>query len=801
MAFEFRSVLQITSSSIMSIGSQLSQDDFDRMLSSWNPPSSSTSNPTPSYNYDAAYQQSYHQQPSYSHPSHQSSYSSQSQSTYRQGGEGSENREGSAGASQRLSTSASTSEYGGGEQYYRSQAGPSEGQGGGEVAAGGDAYDDVPNRQFSFGLGDGEAGTIPMAQKQDSLSNWIPSLSSTFDYPSSEYTYHLEPEEIQSTLPSQPDHPPPSSFLSTRDADVDHRPSSSNFSVSPASFSGSRRSRASSVASLYGSPAEGSVGDFGQLEEQAGFLHVNGLEASPGLVGKALRGLSMDEDFTLPDASEPSSASYHSSLASSPAFDVNPSSAQSNYQHNSVHHPSPQHDPSSQTASHLHKVPSPPTLVIPSSDPTSNQTQLDANSNQSSSSSSLLPPLDPRMLGIFPQQSTGLNEPGGVEINVQAATPTSPRSGVFSNHLAALTAASRAAQDLEQQQKKDEHQRVLLQQHQLYQQNSQPSQQSSSSYSSQPPLFSLDQYRAFQIQQQAQINTHQQPRANQSHQIQQPHSLQLHTSTQNQTSYSQSSSWAPSQQPQLFGNSYQYPPSDAPSSSYTSRAYDSFQSHPSADQNQDPFRPRSTSRALKPPPIRQRSKSEASIFPLDFGPSPPPVPTMNPSLLPYENNRYLSYPFNVPPNPSYSSNSLAYSTNQPYFPQPSMMFSDVPSDFSPFPSSSNASPMEFDLPMDGASGSFDGGKARKKERGERGSFGASSGLGRFGPGTPNYGVGMQNPWSLTGAGGGGGGLSGGIGGGGLEVPGGTVGLRRSVSNGEGGRGHRRVSGTVKTSSV
>lgn len=172
-----------------------------------------------------------------------------------------------------------------------------------------------PNRQFSFGLGDGEAGTFPLSLKQQptlnehnheipaefapySSSRWIPppSSTSTNTYPS-QSAYELdEPEEIDQ---DQQQHsqitPPPSAFLSTNAPYTDHR-SPFGSSVSASSFNdneytGGRapagRSRASSNASLYGSPAEGSI--FGEFEEQTN-LQAQGsrvLDTLPGLVGQS----------------------------------------------------------------------------------------------------------------------------------------------------------------------------------------------------------------------------------------------------------------------------------------------------------------------------------------------------------------------------------------------------------------------------------------------------------------------------------------------------------------------------------
>lgn len=181
---------------------------------------------------------------------------------------------------------------------------------------------------------------------------------------------------------------------------------------------------------------------------------------------------------------------------------------------------------------------------------------------------------------------------------------------------------------------------------------------------------------------------------------------------------------------------------------------------------------------LKAPPKRQRSRSDASALPYDFGPVPPAAPTMNPNML---SNLGLAggagggfFPGQSQPmeSPSSSPRSMSSalpaagpSNALPHFnplppPTNTMMFNPA------FPSYSSFAP------GGGASSSDAGGDPLGPRRTSHGSAQRT-----FGAGTPGYGVGMLHPW----------------GSGGFDPISEGVGVQRSVSDaGKGRKGHRKV---------
>lgn len=450
--------------------------------------------------------------------------------------------------------------------------------------------------------------------------------------------------------------------------------------------------------------------------------------------------------------------------------------------------PSPTSNPPSASSVSLHDQRSPPAISIPP-DPFD---QLNSATGFDSlpSASSLFPPVDPRMAGLLGRGAhPALPGSLGVQIEIQPATPLSGQlqSAVFTDTLASLS-QQRRAQTLREQDENSGGQQGQQHSHggaprvkQESPQDRSPDLSNSSSLSAASTLgSSVDLSHQYQPQPSSQPPPVLPPSSLLEHHQQYlfanfpPPSAFL---LDNASSFNNDlPNWmasnfnqAASSHLSAAGPTYGQPSHYAPSSSVQM-----LQQQQRAEVSLNP----STADAkpvLKPPPRRQRSRSDASALPYDFGPTPVSAPTMNPGLLaqngglPYFNffGAQQAQPMDSPKSSprSISSNlppvgaKPAGSFFNPLPTVPNTMF------FNPsFPSYTSFAPtFEEDCigPLEDG-----GGPSRTTHGSAQKSFGA---------GTPGYGIGLSHPW----------------GGGGMDV--GGMGVKRSVSDaGKGRKGHRKV---------
>ena len=539
-------------------------------------------------------------------------------------------------------------------------------------------------------------------------------------------------------------------------------------------------------------------------------------------------------------ASPAQAQSHHSPFAHS--IRSNPSPPQFNVAYSPASNPT---SPSPPTAGLESRGPgktmSPPTLVIPPDPTEASMMMTSPTETKPTSASSLFPPVDPRMVGVMRLATEGAGGPGGPQINIVPSTPTSGQltGQPFSQHLAELNRRHQELLQKQQQQQQNSSQPPL---HSLDTSSPRPSfggfpvngqQQQQQPLHNAPALTQQQQQAAYAASQaqQAQFVAMMSLVGMQQQMAQQQLAQQYQQQQQQQTGGQAANggsnavpdpmaAWMASlahmgqqQQQQGQAGSQQYGHHQRAESfshhhqPHQSSSYQPFDfinpDHQQQQQQQPPNQhhdifpplpylsqpstqqPNPVSRQLKAPPIRQRSRSEASLIPYDFGPSPPQAPTMDPSLLPgsSSNPNASFFPPLSSPNISFSADPTSLSddgtvSHQGSLPSPSTF--SFPFFVAPVRKATDDSMRglgDLDGPGLGTMGT--GGGSSEASHPRRSSFGG--GQRAFGPGTPEYGRRLLNPW--------------GRGGGGEDGDDGSdVGVRRSSSDaGSKRKGHRKVS--------
>ncbi|KAL7411197.1 hypothetical protein BDY24DRAFT_141952 [Mrakia frigida] len=628
------------------------------------------------------------------------------------------------------------------------------------------------------------------------------------------------------------------------DGGNDHRSSRSRASSVAGSARGGDGERGG-PSSYEGSVGRGSF-DFSQSSPAAMDEAMRGLTFEDlALIASAGGSPLPQPSFNLPPSPDPqqhvydhpSSPSYSGSHHTSPFPHTNPSPPSFNIAYSPASNPASPSPPAQGGSSK-----SPPSLIIPP-DPTEASIVSPQAEQKPSSASSLFPPVDPRMAGVMRLATEG-GGVGGPQINIVPSTPTSGQLAgqIFSEHLAEL---NRRHQEQQQQQQAAPHPLP----HQSPSARPQPplhsldtasphasfgftpppngpssqQQQQAPSASSQDPSQPGQQFTSSQSQFVAMMSmqmAQQQLASQQMAQYQQQQAMGAEGGAGGAPStpqawmarLAQMNQWqgGVAQQQQPYGSTqqqeqlrqHQFPhlqQQQQPPSSYQPYTFNQPpqqqqqpQHHfPNPPYQYQPTQPSSSNlpRQLKAPPIRQRSRSEASLIPYDFGPPVPQAPTMDPSLLPGSRHDPNSsfFPPLTSPNTSFnfSADPASLSDDGTGSHQGSL---PSPSTFSfPFFMAPVRQPTGDDGMVGGGGegigagfGFDDGGGGGEVGHPRRASFGQRA----FGPGTPEYGRGLLNPWGR--GGGGEDGDDGGIGGSG-------VGVRRSSSDAGGKRkGHRKV---------